>query len=93
MATATIGISEAKSTFSQLTKDINRTGVPVTVFKNNKPWVIIQPASTDKFAEDAPSTLPKETIEALQEVEYMKKNPNEFKSYSSAEELFANLGI
>ncbi|QUC02980.1 type II toxin-antitoxin system Phd/YefM family antitoxin [Atopobium sp. oral taxon 416] len=32
--------------FSKVTAEVNRTGRPVTVLKNNKPWVIIQPAST-----------------------------------------------
>ena len=45
MATFTIGLAEAKKNFSKLTAEINRTGKPVTVLKNNKPWVIIQPAS------------------------------------------------
>ena len=46
MATYTIGLAEAKKNFSKLTMEINRTGKPVTVLKNNKPWVIIQPAGT-----------------------------------------------
>lgn len=45
MATYTIGLAEAKKNFSKITAEINRTGKPVTVLKNNKPWVVIQPAS------------------------------------------------
>ena len=44
-----VGVTEAKAHFSQLTKDINESGEAVTVFKNNKPWVIISPAS-EEFA-------------------------------------------
>lgn len=45
MATFTIGLAEAKKNFSKLTAEVNRTGKPVTVLKNNKPWVVIQPAT------------------------------------------------
>jgi len=45
MATYTIGLAEAKKNFSKLTSEVNRTGKPVTVLKNNKPWVVIAPAS------------------------------------------------
>lgn len=45
MATYTIGLAEAKNSFSKITAEVNRTGKPVTVMKNNKPWVVIQPAS------------------------------------------------
>lgn len=47
MAALTMGLAEAKTNFSRLTAEINRTGKPVTVLKNNKPWVVIQPAATD----------------------------------------------
>ena len=42
-AVATVGMAEAKTNFSKLTASVNATGVPVTVFKNNKPWVEIRP--------------------------------------------------
>lgn len=45
MAALTMGLAEAKNNFSKVTAEINRTGRPVTVLKNNKPWVVIQPAS------------------------------------------------
>lgn len=40
----TMGLAEAKNNFSKVTAEVNRTGRPVTVLKNNKPWVIISPA-------------------------------------------------
>jgi prevent-host-death family protein len=49
MATATehkeytVGLSEAKANLGKITAEVNRTGNPVTVFKNNKPWVVIYP--------------------------------------------------
>ena len=45
MAAYTIGLAEAKNNFSKITAEVNRTGRPVTVLKNNKPWVVIQPAA------------------------------------------------
>ena len=45
MTTFTIGLAEAKKNFSKITAQVNKTGKPVTVLKNNKPWVVILPAS------------------------------------------------
>ena len=42
----TMGLAEAKNNFSRVTAEVNRTGRPVTVLKNNRPWVIINPAVT-----------------------------------------------
>lgn len=41
----TIGLAEAKTNFSRVTSEVNRTGRAVTVLKNNKPWVVIAPAT------------------------------------------------
>lgn len=41
----TMGLAEAKNNFSRVTAEVNRTGRPVTVLKNNRPWVVITPAS------------------------------------------------
>ena len=42
----TIGLAEAKTNFSKVTAEVNRTGRPVTVLKNNRPWVVISPVGT-----------------------------------------------
>ena len=47
----TIGLAEAKNNFSRVTAEVNRTGRPVTVMKNNKPWVTISPAATQSGAD------------------------------------------
>ncbi|QWT17267.1 type II toxin-antitoxin system Phd/YefM family antitoxin [Collinsella sp. zg1085] len=44
MAVLTMGLAEAKNNFSRVTAEVNRTGRSVTILKNNKPWVVIQPA-------------------------------------------------
>lgn len=41
----TMGLAEAKNNFSRVTAEVNRTGRPVTVLKNNRPWVVISPAT------------------------------------------------
>lgn len=86
--TATVGMADAKTNFSRITADVNRTGIPVTVFKNNKPWVEIRPlAARDDFAD-----LPKDTQDAIAEAEALRTDPNRT-VYKTAESLFASLGL
>ena len=42
-----IGLREAKNGFSALTARVNQTGMPVTVLKNGRPWVVIAPADAE----------------------------------------------
>ena len=42
----TVTASEARANFSKLGEEITRTGKPVTVFKNSKPWLAIVPLSS-----------------------------------------------
>lgn len=86
---ATIGMAEAKTNFSKLTANANATGIPITVFKNNKPWVEIRPLASQK---DDFVNIPKETLEAIQETENLIADPNRI-TYKTAEELFKALGI
>ena len=37
MSTLTMGLAEAKNNFSRVTAEVNRTGKPVTILKNNRP--------------------------------------------------------
>lgn len=50
MSTLTMGLAEAKNHFSRVTAEVNRTGKPVTILKNNRPWVVIQPAQQSESA-------------------------------------------
>lgn len=52
MSTLTMGLAEAKNNFSRVTAEVNRTGKPVTILKNNRPWVVIQPAQQSESAVD-----------------------------------------
>lgn len=47
-----MGLAEAKNNFSRVTAEVNRTGRSVTILKNNKPWVVIQPARSSSSATD-----------------------------------------
>ncbi|MDR2105806.1 MAG: type II toxin-antitoxin system Phd/YefM family antitoxin [Coriobacteriales bacterium] len=41
----TIGLTEAKANLGRITEEVSKTGVPVTIFKNNKPLVVMYPAA------------------------------------------------
>ena len=45
MNATTIGLAEAKNNFSRVTAEVNRTGKPVSVLRDNRPWVTITPAA------------------------------------------------
>ena len=47
-----MGLAEAKNNFSRVTAEVNKTGKPVTILKNNKPWVVIQPVQKSISATD-----------------------------------------
>ena len=43
MVPLTIGFTEVRKRLSEVTDEVNRTGRPVIVLKNNRPWVSIAP--------------------------------------------------
>lgn len=45
MNATTNGLAETKNNFSRVTAEVNRTGKPATVLRNNRPWVTISPAA------------------------------------------------
>lgn len=83
--TAVVGMSDAKTNFSKLTADANRTGRSITVFKNNKPWVEIRPLAHA-------NEVPAETREAMDETESLLSDPDHV-TYRDAESLFSALGL
>lgn len=44
----TVSASEARANFSKLGDEITRTGKPVTVFKNSRPWLVITPVQAEE---------------------------------------------
>ena len=47
----TVTASEARAKFSKLGDEIVRTGKPVTVFKNSRPWLIMAPVQPEALRE------------------------------------------
>jgi antitoxin Phd len=72
MAMLTIGLSEVKANFGKVTAEVNRTGNPVTVFKNNKPWVVISPAVSLETVSNPV------TLAAMEEADQMVRNGTRF---------------
>ena len=64
--TVTIGLAEAKANFSRVTAEVNRTGTPITVLRNNKPWVIIAPV--ERGAADVAIDFMDEYAEVFEEL-------------------------
>lgn len=85
--TPTVGMSDAKTNFSRLTADANRTGQSVVVFKNNKPWVEIRPLAYKETA-----GVPADTREAMKEADALAADPGHT-TYQTAESLFSALSL
>lgn len=62
----TMGLAEAKTNFSRVTAEVNRTGTPVTVLKNNRPWVVIAPV--ERGAADVAVDFMDEYAEVFEEL-------------------------
>lgn len=88
-AVATVGMAEAKTNFSKLTANANATGMTITVFKNNKPWVEIRPLATPRNDFE---NMPVATLDAIQETEDMLADPSHV-TYKTADDIFAALGL
>lgn len=68
MAALTMGLAEAKNNFSRVTTEVNRTGRSVTILKNNKPWVVIQPARSSSSATDVAVDFMDEYADVFEEL-------------------------
>lgn len=49
MAELTASVAEARANFSRIAAAVSRTGRPVTVFRNSKPWVAIVPVDQNRL--------------------------------------------
>ena len=52
MSILTMDLAEVENNFSKVTAEVNKSGRSVIVLKNNRPWVVIQPASAARKAVD-----------------------------------------
>ena len=68
MAALTMGLAEVKSNLSRVTAEVNRTGKPVTVLKNNKPWMVIQPVAAQASTVDIAVDFMDEYADAFEEL-------------------------
>jgi PHD/YefM family antitoxin component YafN of YafNO toxin-antitoxin module len=65
MSMLTVSASKARAEFSRLGEQIARTGQPVTVFKNSKPWLVISPAAQPETGAQMQTVLDKPKEAAL----------------------------
>lgn len=68
MAALTMGLAEAKNNFSRVTAEVNKTGKPLTIMKNNRPWVVIQPAQGVREVSDVAVDFMDEYADVFQEL-------------------------
>lgn len=61
-----LGLSEEEADFSKVTAEVNRTRRPVTLLKNNRPWVVVAPA--DPSAVDVASDFMDEYADVFEEL-------------------------
>ena len=74
MATRTASVAEARSNFSKLAESVNKTGVPVVVFRHSKPWVKISPIAEEDLDDsyvEAMDALIAEGLTAYEEGRYI----------------------
>jgi prevent-host-death family protein len=76
MPAYTVTTAEARANFSKIANEVNRTGTPVTVFKNSRPWVVIESAAYRDEPNDA-------TRQAMREVEEIAKTGARFETFES----------
>ena len=88
MPTLTATASEARANFSQIASGVFKTGQPVTVFKNSKPWVEIVPSG---FAEKAGEEDDAYVERVVSAVRKSKQQFSEGKSYKGSDALFSKL--
>ena len=68
MSILTMALAEVENNFSKVTTEVNKSGRSVTVLKNNRPWVVIQPASAAKDAVDVAVNFMDEYTDVFEEL-------------------------
>ncbi|MDR2197608.1 MAG: type II toxin-antitoxin system prevent-host-death family antitoxin [Coriobacteriales bacterium] len=81
MPAYTVTTADARANFSRIANEVNKTGVPVTVFKNSRPWVVIEPANRHYEPND-------ETRAAMREADEIARKGARFNAF---EDLMAAL--
>ena len=68
MSILTMDLAEVENNFSKVTAEVNKSGRSVTVLKNNRPWVVIQPASAARNAVDVAADFMDEYVDVFEEL-------------------------
>ena len=61
-------LAEVENNFSKVTTEVNKSGRSVTILKNNRPWVVIQPASAARDAVDVAVNFMDEYTDVFEEL-------------------------
>ena len=75
MPSYTVTTADARANFSRIANEVNRTGIPVTVFKNSRPWVVKEPIAYSSEPND-------ETRKAMRETEEIVEKGARFDSFA-----------
>ena len=68
MSILTMDLAEVENNFSKVTTEVNKSGCSVTVLKNNRPWVVIQPASAAREAVDVAVNFMDEYVNVFEDL-------------------------
>ena len=68
MSILTMDLAEVENNFSKVTAEVNKSGRSVIVLKNNRPWVVIQPASAARNAVDVAVDFMDEYADVFEEL-------------------------
>lgn len=68
MSILTMDLAEVENNFSKVTTEVNKSGRSVTILKNNRPWVVIQPASAARDAVDVAVNFMDEYTDVFEEL-------------------------
>ena len=68
MSALTMDFAEVRDNFSEVADEVNKSGRSVTVLKNNRPWVVIQPASAARDAVDVAVDFMDEYADVFEEL-------------------------
>ena len=68
MSAFTMDFAEVRDNFSEVAAEVNKSGCSVTVLRNNRPWVVIQPASAARNAVDVAADFMDEYVDVFEEL-------------------------
>jgi prevent-host-death family protein len=71
----TVSAADARAQFARIAGEVHDSGIPVTVFRNSRPWVVIQPVA----APPAPNAT---TVAALGEARDMAGGAPRFEGFA-----------